>query len=98
MTSQKYNIPCKYFSSQISSLFDELATLVKERKQSVLAELTEVLTSKEQVLEEQKLSLQQHLTRINSCCELTEDSLQSGTNTDIVMVKKEMTGKVSQML
>ena len=79
---------------QISTLFSDLAAMLEDRKQEVLSELAQASAIKEHVLLEQRRSLEDQLVRMDSCCSITEDTLRSGKDTDIVMVKKEMTGKV----
>ncbi|CAL1528290.1 unnamed protein product [Lymnaea stagnalis] len=84
--------------SKIKELFDELVTILEERKQSAIEELAKVSAVKEYVLDEQKKALHKHLSCISSCCELTEDSLLHGNDMDVVMVKKEMAGKLNDLL
>ncbi|XP_059142876.1 tripartite motif-containing protein 2-like [Physella acuta] len=83
---------------KIKHLFDELSFLIEERKQCVIDELAKVSAAKEKVLEEQKKSLHDYLSRISSSCQLTENSLKHGNDTDVVLVKKEMAGKLSDLL
>uniref|UniRef100_A0A2C9MA70 Tripartite motif-containing protein 2-like n=1 Tax=Biomphalaria glabrata TaxID=6526 RepID=A0A2C9MA70_BIOGL len=83
---------------RITDLFNEMTSLLEARKKSAIEELSRVSAIKERVLEEQKRSLKKHLTCISSCCDLTEDSLLHGNDTDVVMVKKEMAGKLNDLL
>ncbi|GFN82511.1 tripartite motif-containing protein 2 [Plakobranchus ocellatus] len=83
---------------KISTLFSELSAMLEDRKQELLSELAQASAIKEQVLQEQKRSLEDQLARMERCCSITEDTLNSGKNTDIVMVKKEMTGKLNDFL
>ncbi|GFR61903.1 tripartite motif-containing protein 2 [Elysia marginata] len=79
---------------KISTLFSDLSAMLEDRKQEMLSELAQASSVKENVLLEQKHSLEDQLARMERCCSITEDTLKSGKDTDIVMVKKEMTGKV----
>ncbi|XP_012944809.1 tripartite motif-containing protein 2 [Aplysia californica] len=83
---------------RIKALFEEVSSLVEARKRVALNELAQVTASKTEVLHEQKRNLEQHLARMRSLCELTEESLQHGRDTDVVLVKKEMAGKLSELV
>ncbi|KAH9507812.1 Tripartite motif-containing protein 2 [Bulinus truncatus] len=84
--------------SRIADVFNEIASLLEDRKKSAIEELYRVSSIKEKVLEEQKKALNKHLTCISSSCQLTEDSLNHGNDTDVVMVKKEMADKLNDLL
>ena len=75
-------------------MFEEVSSLVDARKRTALSELTHVTSSKAEVLQQQKRDLEKHLLRMRSLCQLTEDSLRHGGDMEVVMVKKEMAGKV----
>ncbi|RUS85023.1 hypothetical protein EGW08_007207, partial [Elysia chlorotica] len=81
---------------KISTLFSDMAAMLEDRKQALLSELAQASAIKENVLMEQRRALEEQLACMERCCTITEDTLKSGRDTDVVMVKKEMTRKVRE--
>jgi tripartite motif-containing protein 2/3 len=73
--------------------FELVEELVARRKSRLLDDLQVAYGRKHSVLKEQKHSLTNLLETIDSCCELTENAVKHGNETDILLVKKEMSEK-----
>ncbi|XP_067663789.1 tripartite motif-containing protein 2-like isoform X1 [Haliotis asinina] len=82
---------------RITLAFDELSRLLNERKSSLLLELGKVYSTKQQTLLEQRETVESILARINNCCDFTEETLQNGNETEILLVKKEMCEKLQEL-
>lgn len=81
----------------ICNAFNELCKLLDERKAALLVELAEVCSSKQEVLSEQKEALESFLNRIRKSCDFTAESLSHGNETEILLVKKEMSKKLEEL-
>lgn len=82
---------------QISNAFNELSKLIDERKCDLLLELSKAYTSKQVVLKEQRDALESFLNKIHKSCSFTAESLNHGNETEILLVKKEMTKKLEEL-
>lgn len=82
--------------SKITETFDDLIRLMAERKATLVKDLNNTYNQKKQVLTEQKENLENILTKINSCCEFTDETLEHGNDTEILLVKKEMSDKLRE--
>ena len=83
--------------TKVQESFDSMAKLLTQRKGAVLADLESTFHEKQQTLEDQLESLENILASINSCCEFTENALRHGNETEVLLVRKEMTEKLSQL-
>lgn len=82
--------------TKITETFDDLIRLMAERKATLVKELNNTYNHKQEVLKEQKENLENLLTKINNCCEFTEETLEHGNDTEILLVKKEMSDKLRE--
>ncbi|KAK7485598.1 hypothetical protein BaRGS_00023173 [Batillaria attramentaria] len=82
---------------QISNAFNELSKMMDERKASLLVELGEAYSSKLMVLNEQRGALESFLNKMQSSCDFTAESLQHGNETEILLLKKEMSKKLEEL-
>lgn len=77
--------------------FESISKLLVQRKGDMLSDLESSYNSKHQTLQIQQDSLETILASINSCSEFTENALKHGNETEILLVRKEMTEKLSQL-
>ena len=82
---------------QVNEAFDSLTKMILQRKDLVLSDLEGTYNSKQKTLGEQQENLESMLTSISSCCDFTENALKHGNETEILLVRKEMTEKLSQL-
>ena len=77
--------------------FSELEKLILQRKENMLSDLEKTYEHKNETLTEQLKSLENTLASIKSCCEFTENALRHGNQTEILLVRKEMSEKMTQL-
>ena len=82
---------------QISNVFNELAQLMDERKASLLVELSSAFSSKQDVLDQQRGALEAFLDKMRTTCDFTAESLRHGSQTEVLLLKKEMTQKLEEL-
>ena len=82
---------------QIKEKFESLDQYVKERKENLIKNVETVHDSKQDVLQKQKATLEQELSSILSNCEFTEQALSSGNETQVLLVKKQMTMRLQEL-
>ena len=87
----------KEAETNVQESFDSITKLLMQRKGAVLAVLESTFHEKQQILADQLDSLENILASINSCCEFTENALRHGNETEVLLVRKEMTEKLSQL-
>ena len=87
----------KSAQSQVMDSFEMLSRMLMERKDSILADLEGTYTTKQKTLASQIESMENLLTSINSCCEFTENALKHGNETEVLLVRKEMAEKLTQL-
>ncbi|XP_064636668.1 tripartite motif-containing protein 2-like isoform X2 [Lineus longissimus] len=75
--------------------FELVEDLVARRKHRLIDDLQVAYDRKHSVMKEQKQMLANLLDTIDSCCELTENAVKHGNETDILLVKKEMSEKLT---
>lgn len=83
--------------SKITETFDDLIRLMNERKETLLNDVNSIYKKKHEVLFKQKENLDNVMTRINNCCELTQDTVEHGSDTEILLVQKEMSAKLKDL-
>ncbi|KAK2165942.1 hypothetical protein LSH36_44g11016 [Paralvinella palmiformis] len=83
--------------TQINETFDSLTHLLVQRKDNLLSDLESTFSRKQKILTNQIENLENVLAGINNCCEFTENALKHGNETEILLVRKEMTEKLSQL-
>lgn len=82
---------------RICDAFQTLSKMMAERKALLLSELESVYNMKQQTLRDQRESLEGILSKINSSSEFTEETLEHGTDTEILLVRKEMAEKLQEL-
>ncbi|GCC19289.1 hypothetical protein chiPu_0018305 [Chiloscyllium punctatum] len=83
--------------TEISASFEELQQAVQLRKASLISDLEGLCNSKQKVLEKQLEYLLQGREKIRSSSEFTEQALSHGTETEVLLVKKQMTETLSEL-
>lgn len=91
LTNQTKITECK-----IAETFDNLIRLMSNRKETLIKDLYEVYNEKHLVLMNQKDNLANQIERIKECCEVTEETLTDGSDSDILLVRKEMSQKLQE--
>lgn len=95
--SERLSLKSKEAEEHIVNAFDILDKLMLQQKTSLLTELAETHKVKDEVLSKQRETLENTLSRISNCCEVTEDALEHGKETAILVVKKEVTEKLQEL-
>ena len=81
--------------SNLTDSFDSLSRLLTQRREVLLADLQATYSDKHKTLQTQLDGLHGSLNAITSCCDFTENALQHGNETEILLVRKEMTEKLA---
>ncbi|XP_061183573.1 tripartite motif-containing protein 2-like isoform X1 [Saccostrea echinata] len=87
----------KSAEEKILSAFEELGNLLQVRKTALLAELQTIYNRKHQILCEQKETLENIHSKITNCCDFTEETLKHGSETEILLIKTEMSEKLKEL-
>uniref|UniRef100_A0A4W5PG04 RING-type E3 ubiquitin transferase n=1 Tax=Hucho hucho TaxID=62062 RepID=A0A4W5PG04_9TELE len=83
--------------TEISSTFEELERALQLRKTALINDLENIYGSKKKVLQAQLSSLLQGKDHIQSSCSFTEQALSHGSATEVLMVQKQISERVSAM-
>ncbi|XP_058490312.1 tripartite motif-containing protein 3-like isoform X2 [Solea solea] len=83
--------------SEISSTFDELEKALHQRKTALINEVENICGTKQKVLQTQLTSLLQGKENIQSSCNFTEQALSHGSATEVLLVQKQMSERVSAL-
>ena len=94
--NQSLSSNTKIAEEKITETFDELICLMNERKHTLLKDLNSVFLKKQEVLNNQKERLEGLITKISNSCEITEDTVEHGNETDTLLVRKEMADKLKE--
>ncbi|XP_061107269.1 tripartite motif-containing protein 2-like isoform X1 [Conger conger] len=81
----------------IHATFEELQKTLNVRKHVLLMELEVTYGLKQKVLQAQLDSLQQDREGINSSCNFTEQALSRGSDSEVLLVKKQMTERLGDL-
>uniref|UniRef100_A0AAZ3Q0H5 B-box C-terminal domain-containing protein n=1 Tax=Oncorhynchus tshawytscha TaxID=74940 RepID=A0AAZ3Q0H5_ONCTS len=92
LTNQKSSI-----EGDIHTTFDEWQNTLNVRKSVLLMELEVNYVLKQKVLQAQLDSLFQGQDGINSSCNFTEQALSHGTEAEVMLVKKQMSERLSEL-
>ncbi|KAM6972350.1 tripartite motif-containing protein 2 isoform 2-T5 [Aplochiton taeniatus] len=92
LTNQKSSI-----EEDIHSTFDELQKTLNVRKSVLLMELEVNYGLKQKVLQAQLDTLLQGQDGMNSSCNFTEQALSHGTEAEVLLVKKQMSERLSEL-
>ncbi|XP_036450471.1 tripartite motif-containing protein 3b isoform X2 [Colossoma macropomum] len=83
--------------NEISGTFEELERVLHQRKAALIADLENICSAKQKVLQTQLSSLQQGKENIQSSCSFTEQALNHGSATEVLLVQKQMSERVSAL-
>uniref|UniRef100_A0A8B9J7L0 RING-type E3 ubiquitin transferase n=1 Tax=Astyanax mexicanus TaxID=7994 RepID=A0A8B9J7L0_ASTMX len=83
--------------NEISCTFEELERALHQRKAALIADLENICSTKQKVLQAQLSSLQQGKENIQSSCSFTEQALSHGSATEVLLVQKQMSERVSAL-
>uniref|UniRef100_G3QBD3 RING-type E3 ubiquitin transferase n=1 Tax=Gasterosteus aculeatus aculeatus TaxID=481459 RepID=G3QBD3_GASAC len=81
----------------ITSTFDELERALHQRKTSLITDLELICSTKQKVLQTQLSSLLQGKEHIQSSCSFTEQALSRGSATEVLLVQKQMSERVTAL-
>ncbi|XP_035289710.1 tripartite motif-containing protein 3b isoform X1 [Anguilla anguilla] len=83
--------------SEISVTFEELERALNLRKSALISDLENICSAKQKVLQAQLASLLQGKEHIQSSCSFTEQALDHGSATEVLLVQKQMSERVSAL-
>ncbi|KAJ8342516.1 hypothetical protein SKAU_G00324440 [Synaphobranchus kaupii] len=83
--------------SEISSTFEELERALHLRKSALINDLENICSTKQKVLQAQLASLLQGKEHIQSSCSFTQQALDHGSATEVLLVQKQMSERVSAL-
>ncbi|XP_074427765.1 tripartite motif-containing protein 3 isoform X1 [Larus michahellis] len=83
--------------AEIGSTFEELETALRQRRGLLVRDLEATCGAKQKVLQAQLESLRQGQESILSSCAFTEQALHHGTATEVLLVKKQMSERLSEL-
>ncbi|XP_068186618.1 tripartite motif-containing protein 3b isoform X3 [Antennarius striatus] len=83
--------------AEITSTFDELERALHQRKTALITDLENICSSKQKVLQAQLSSLLQGKDHIQSSCSFTEQALSHGSATEVLLVQKQMSERVTAL-
>ncbi|XP_051521404.1 tripartite motif-containing protein 3-like [Myxocyprinus asiaticus] len=75
---------------EISNTFEELEKALHQRKTALITDLENICSSKQKVLQAQLAALLQGKENIQSNCSFTEQALNHGSPTEVLLVQKQM--------
>ena len=76
--------------------FDMLKTMLNNRRSIVLSELEAAFRTKERTLADQLELLEDRLATVHSGVEITENAINRGNDTEILLIRKEMSEKLNK--
>ncbi|XP_035241770.1 tripartite motif-containing protein 3-like isoform X1 [Anguilla anguilla] len=83
--------------SEINCTFEELERALNLRKSALITDLESICNAKQKVLQAQLASLLQGKEHIQSSCSFTEQALDHGSATEVLLVQKQMSERVSAL-
>ncbi|KAM4726795.1 tripartite motif-containing protein 3b isoform 3-T3 [Anableps anableps] len=83
--------------AEINSTFEELERVLHQRKTALITDLENICSSKQKVLHAQLSSLLQGKEHIQSSCSFTEQALSHGNATEVLLVQKQMSERVTAL-
>ncbi|XP_023681954.1 tripartite motif-containing protein 3-like isoform X2 [Paramormyrops kingsleyae] len=83
--------------SEINSSFAELERALQLRRTALVTDLESMCSTKQKVLQAQLASLLQGKEHIQSSCSFTEQALSHGSATEVLLVQKQMSERVSAL-
>ncbi|XP_023258356.1 tripartite motif-containing protein 3-like [Seriola lalandi dorsalis] len=83
--------------AEITSTFEELERALHQRKSALITDLESICSAKQKVLQTQLSSLLQGKEHIQSSCSFTEQALSHGSATEVLLVQKQMSERVTAL-
>ncbi|XP_024117343.1 tripartite motif-containing protein 3b isoform X1 [Oryzias melastigma] len=83
--------------TEITSTFEELERLLHQRKTALITDLENICSTKQKVLQAQLSALLQGKEHIQSSCSFTEQALSHGNATEVLLVQKQMSERVTAL-
>uniref|UniRef100_A0A665V901 RING-type E3 ubiquitin transferase n=1 Tax=Echeneis naucrates TaxID=173247 RepID=A0A665V901_ECHNA len=83
--------------AEITSTFEELEKALHQRKSALITDLESICSAKQKVLQAQLSSLLQGKEHIQSSCSFTEQALSHGSATEVLLVQKQMSERVTAL-
>ncbi|KAF3840913.1 hypothetical protein F7725_006775 [Dissostichus mawsoni] len=83
--------------AEITSTFEELERALHQRKTALITDLENICSTKQKVLQAQLSSLLQGKDHIQSSCSFTEQALSHGSATEVLLVQKQMSERVTAL-
>uniref|UniRef100_A0A671RHB6 RING-type E3 ubiquitin transferase n=1 Tax=Sinocyclocheilus anshuiensis TaxID=1608454 RepID=A0A671RHB6_9TELE len=83
--------------NEINMTFEELERALHQRKAALITDLENICSTKQKVLQAQLSSLLQGKEHIQSSCSFTEQALNHGSATEVLLVQKQMSERVSAL-
>ncbi|MEQ2167364.1 hypothetical protein GOODEAATRI_003431, partial [Goodea atripinnis] len=83
--------------TEINSTFEELERVLHQRKTAFITDLENICSTKQKVLHAQLSSLLQGKEHIQSSCSFTEQALNHGNATEVLLVQKQMSERVTAL-
>ena len=77
-------------SDEVAAAFDHIAGIVERRRADVLREVNNREAAKQATLAKQKEELETSLTDLYTTCEFVEKALEHGSETEVLLVKKQV--------
>ena len=81
---------------EINEAFDELVKMMNDRRNELLNRLRHISTSKQATLAKQKDELEGSLADLYTSCEFVEKALTHGSETEILLVKKQVEERLQE--
>ena len=88
--SQKLNELNQALEKEINEAFDSLVNMINDRRNELLSRLRNVESCKQATLAKQKDELENSLADLYTSCEFVEKALTHGSETEILLVKKQV--------
>ncbi|XP_062309330.1 tripartite motif-containing protein 3b isoform X4 [Osmerus eperlanus] len=83
--------------AEITGTFEELERALNQRKTALVTDLESICNTKQKVLQAQLSSLLQGKEHIQSSCNFTEQALNHGSATEVLLVQKQMSERVAAL-
>ncbi|CAL8351627.1 unnamed protein product [Lota lota] len=83
--------------AEISNTFEELEKAMHLRKNALISEVENICSTKQKVLQAQLASLLRGKENIQASCSFTEQALSHGSATEVLLVQKQMSERVSAL-
>ncbi|XP_014664112.1 PREDICTED: tripartite motif-containing protein 2-like [Priapulus caudatus] len=80
--------------AEVSAAFERVAAAAREREARLLDDVRLMHAAKQDVLLQQREQLENSLASFSSCVDFTENALRSAGETEILLVKKQMSEKL----